>query len=231
LVSIITVTMRPQYMDEVLFNYARQEWEDKELIVVLNKDNMNLNKWKERAKLFDRVRVYQLPEEYPLGRCLNWAIARANSKIIAKFDDDDYYAPYYLSESMKAIQSGKAPIIGKHTAYVYFVKKRALMLYRKGNENRHKKKLKGGTIVFKRTVWDRVKFDEKKVAGSDARWLTECADAGYKAYSVSKENYACIRRGDGNSHTQKRRTKDYMKHCNKICQTGNYVPYVTKKVK
>ncbi len=218
-------------MDDVLFNYARQDWEDKELIVVLNKDNMDLKKWKERAKLFDGVRVYQLPETYTLGYCLNWAIARANSKIIAKFDDDDYYSPYYLRESMNAMNKGKAPIIGKHSSYIYFVKKRALTVYRKGNENKYKSKLKGGTIVFRKSVWNHVKFNENKPAGSDARWLTECAKAGYKAFSVSKENYVCVRRENRKTHTQQKSTKQYMASCKVICKTRNFVPYVTKKVK
>lgn len=228
MITIVTCTMRPAYTKKILGNYSRQRWKNKELIVVLNKDSMSLRKWKRRARKYRRVRVYKLPQKYRLGSCLNYAIRRARGGIIAKFDDDDYYGPGYLRESVRAIRRGKASIVGKHTSYIYFEEKKALMLFRPSGQNKYVKRIKGGTLVFRKRVWRKVKFSSKRVAGSDSRWLIGCRRRGYRIYSVSKKNYVCIRRKNTNSHTQKRSTKAYMKKCKMVKRTRNFKKYVTR---
>ncbi|MDQ1912296.1 glycosyltransferase [Paenibacillus sp. GD4] len=229
--TVIVCTMRPSFIDNVFDNYLRQTWEEKELMIILNRDNMDITEWRERAKGNPDIVVYQLPQEYTLGKCLNWGIARANYPIIAKFDDDDYYGPDYLKESMHAMKKKKAPIIGKTTCYLYFEAEKALMLYRKGMENQYRPKIKGGTLLFKKSVWEKVKFPEKRVAGSDARWLLNCNKAGFKVYSVSKNNYVCIRREDISTHTQKKNNRKYMESCKMISCTSEFVPLITKAYK
>lgn len=229
MVSIIACTMRTSYMDNLFANYERQDWPNKELIIILNKDDMNLNLWKKRAKQYknNEVRVYKLPQEYNLGKCLNWAIAKAKGAFIAKFDDDDYYAPGYLRESVYALRKRKATIIGKNTCYIYFEEKKALMEYRVGRENMNNGGLKGGTLLFRKSVWKKVKFPEYGVDKSDSRWIKKCRALGFMTYSVSKNNYVCVRRANIDSHTQQRSTGTYMSMCKLIRYTDNFIPYIT----
>ncbi len=50
---------------------------------------------------------------------------KAKFNIIAKFDDDDYYGPKYLSDSLKAFDETDAKLIGKGGAtFVYLVGKK-----------------------------------------------------------------------------------------------------------
>jgi glycosyltransferase involved in cell wall biosynthesis len=227
MVSIIACTMRNAFMNNLFSNYERQDFPNKELIIILNSNDMDLKMWKERASQYKSVRVYKLPQSYTLGKCLNWAIARAKGSFIAKFDDDDYYAPGYLRESVEALRKKKAPIVGKHTCFIYFEEKQALMEYRKGRENMHLGRLKGGTLLFRKVVWNKIKFPENRVVGSDSHWLKACRAANYAIHSVSKYNYVCIRRPNTESHTQKRNTKDYMSMCELIRYTNNFIPYIT----
>lgn len=44
MVSVITCTIREEYIENVFKNYEQQLWKDKELIIILNKDTMNLSK-------------------------------------------------------------------------------------------------------------------------------------------------------------------------------------------
>ncbi|WP_284644804.1 glycosyltransferase [Paenibacillus silviterrae] len=231
MVTVVVCTMRPSYIDNVFDNYHRQSWKEKELMIILNKDDMDIGEWYERAKDHKDIVVYQLPQEYTLGKCLNWAIKRASHSIIAKFDDDDYYGPDYLKESMHAMKKKKAPIVGKTTCYMYFEAENALMLFRKGREKQYRPKIKGGTLLFKRSVWDKVKFPENRISGSDARWLLNCGKAGFKVYSVSKNNYVCVRRGDLTTHTQKKSTSNYMAACQMIAFTSDFIPLITKRFK
>lgn len=228
--SIIACTMRPEFMDNIFSNYERQEWHNKELIIILNNDSMSLKAWKKKAKEYDNVRVYKLPERYTLGKCLNWAIERAKGTFIAKFDDDDYYGPHYLKESLLALKAKKAPIVGKHSTYVYFEEKKALMEYRKGKEHMLGRRLKGGTLFFRKSVWKKIKFPEDTIGGSDAKWLKKCYNAGYKIYYVSSKNYVCVRRKNIQSHTQKRATKQYMKSCELVAYTDDFVNFATANI-
>ncbi|GGF98737.1 glycosyltransferase [Paenibacillus abyssi] len=228
MVSIICCTMRNSFMENIFSNYERQSVKKKEMIIVLNRDNMDLKKWKRKAKEYKNIRVYQVSENEKLGKCLNYGIKKAKYDIIAKFDDDDYYAPDYLTESVDTIKKLKVPVVGKHTSYIYFEGKKALMLFREGGEYRHRSKVKGGTLVFKREVWDKVQFDEDQQNGSDSDFLRRCKRNGFKIYSVSKHNYVCFRRENIKSHTQKTSTEEYMARCKLIERTRNYIPIITK---
>jgi glycosyltransferase involved in cell wall biosynthesis len=229
LISIICCTMRPSSMDNVFDNYVRQAIEKKEMIIVLNRDDMDIIKWRRRAKQYKNVTVYQMPEKYQLGKCLNVGIKKAKYNILAKFDDDDYYAPHYLKESLHALKRKKANIVGKHTSFLYFEGPKALMVFRRGGEKQYCRTVKGGTLVFRRSLWDKVKFNEKLTSGSDVKFLRDCRNRGYRVYSVSKYNYVCIRRDNIRSHTQKTDIKKYMARCKLIRHTNNYVPYIQRR--
>ncbi|MGM1048179.1 MAG: glycosyltransferase [Bacillota bacterium] len=228
MVSIIMCTMRPTFIDNIFENYKRQRVEKKEMIIILNRDDMDIKYWRKRAKKYKNVFVYRVAEKYNLGACLNYGIRKAKYDIIAKFDDDDYYAPNYLKESLAALARKKASVVGKHTSYVYFEEKKALMLFRDGGENKYRRKVKGGTLVFRRDVWNKVKFDEQQVNGSDSDFLRKCKRKGYRIYSVSNNNYVCIRRRNIQSHTQKTSTRGYMDKCKLVCYTTNYIPRITR---
>ncbi|NBD22995.1 glycosyltransferase [Paenibacillus glycinis] len=228
MITVIACTMRSSCIDNVFENYDRQLWKNKKMIIVLNNNKMDIAAYKERASQYPagEITVYQLPQKYRLGKCLNYAINKADNGFIAKFDDDDYYGPRFLREAARAIKRGKSSIVGKHTAYLYFKAKRALMVFRRGGERKYKRKVKGGTLVFRKSVWRRVKFPANRKSGTDAKWLTRCVRRGYRVYSVSKRHYVCIRSKNWNSHTQKKSTHRYMRHCRLVRRTKNFRRYV-----
>ncbi|PLR80325.1 hypothetical protein CVD25_14640 [Bacillus canaveralius] len=229
MVSIIACTMRDQMMDNVFANYARQKWETKELIIILNNDRMDLNNWSNRAKKYSNISIYQLPEEKTLGDCLNFGISKARYDIIAKFDDDDYYSPYYLTEAMTAFKKTGAEVIGKGTSFLYFEQNDLLTLYRQGLENKDGSKfLKGGTLMFKKSLFPKIKFPSQK-AGSDSHFRNQCKENNVKMYSTSRYNYVCLRRADLTSHTYQLPPEEYMKNCEVVETTKNFESAVTKR--
>lgn len=98
-VSVITCTNKPIYMNNIFENYWNQTWSEKELIIILNKDDMDLAQWRRKANGDPNIFIYQLPENLSLGQCLNFAIDQTQCDFIAIFDDDDYYAPLYLNNN------------------------------------------------------------------------------------------------------------------------------------
>ncbi|MFE0558233.1 glycosyltransferase [Paenibacillus sp. NPDC058910] len=228
MVSIICCTMRPSFMNNIFSNYERQNFENKELIIVLNRDDMDIDQWREAAKEHKHVSVYKISENSKLGKCLNYGIGQSTYDLIAKFDDDDYYASDYLKEGVSTLKRTGASVVGKHTSFVYFEEKKALMLFRKGGEEKYRRHLKGGTLLFKRSVWDQIKFNEEMERASDAEFLRRCKRSGNRLYSSSRYNYVCNRRKNIDSHTQKTSTEEYMAKCQFISYTDNYISIITK---
>src|SRR5690554_5914043 len=95
--SVITVTNNEIFIDNIFENYDRQIIKDKELIIVLNKNRMNIDNYKSKAKTYSNVKILRIDEKISLGSCLNCAVKIAEYDLIAKFDDDDYYGPKYLA--------------------------------------------------------------------------------------------------------------------------------------
>ena len=226
-VSIITCTIRKEFMNNLFTNYKQQVWKEKELIIILNKDELDLKKWRKKAAKYPNVRVYQLHEKATLGDCLNFGIEKANYDFIAKFDDDDYYGPYYLSNSMGAFQNKDISILGKSSYYVYFKNKRALMLIQ-NKENSFDETVAGATFIFRKEVYQKVQF-EKRSRAEDYFFIEECKKSGYKIYATTKNDFAVIRH-DTDSHTWKISDEDFLEWGELISYTDDFKSIVTDKV-
>lgn len=193
MVSVVTCTIRDYLIDNVFQNYDSQTLVEKELIVVLNKDNMNIELWHEKAKDYGNVSIYQIEEGATLGDCLNFAIEKSKYKYIAKFDDDDFYGPNYLKDAVEGFKNGKdIAIVGKNAYFTYLEEDKKL-LYMDFIENDYVDKVAGATLVFKKELWEEIKF-KKENTGEDYLFIKDCLELGHKVYSGHRYNFAVIRR-------------------------------------
>ena len=128
-VSIITCTKRPAYLQNILNNYLRQDFSPKELIIIINNNAINLEHWRRQAVQYPNVKVLRIDEKIGQGACLNYAANQAVFDYVAKFDDDDYYAPAYLSNAVAALENSGAGVVGKASWFLYFEGSRTLALF------------------------------------------------------------------------------------------------------
>jgi hypothetical protein len=227
-VTIITSTIKPQFMDNVFQNYTRQKWESKELIIILNKDDMDINRWKQEAEKYQNVSVYQLSEEITLGKCLNYGIDQSQYRYVAKFDDDDYYGEDYLTQSMEAFEKTDAAIVGKRTIYMYFENEKVLTLCSTRYENQFTKKiLKGGTIVLDKTYYPSIHFPDTNL-GEDVGIQRQCIEKGLKMYATDRRNFSCVRHDDS-IHTSHKANEKLLKVNKFIAYTEDFRPYLSMK--
>lgn len=226
--SIITCTIREHLINNIIENYTNQLLKDKELIIILNNDKMDINLIKGKIGATQRVSIYQLPQDCTLGECLNYGIEKASYDYIAKFDDDDYYGPEYLVESMNALQKTNANIVGKEEFFVFLKSMNALLLRGRGLSNRYVNHVGGATLVFEKLITDKVKFP-KLVLGEDTEFQKNCINYGYRIYSTSRYNFAAIREKNANEHTWKISDKRLIKHGEIITFTDNFKSIVTKQ--
>lgn len=225
-VSVIISTNKRDLMKNIFNNFNNQKWAKRELIIVLNNDLLNLNEWMKHAEGHQFISIYQLPEQNSLGACLNFAVKKAKYDYIAKFDDDDYYAPRYLTEAMQVFRHKNADLVGKRSYYMYMVKSQLLMLRHPSRENRWSPLIGGGTIIGKKKVFQAVPFVNQKV-GTVFRFVRDCHNRGFRIYSSSRFNYTYLRR-EGKNHTWNPGIKYFLKTSKRVDIMADYRNYVVR---
>ncbi|AIQ11089.1 glycosyltransferase [Paenibacillus durus] len=229
-VSIITCTNRQGYIGNIINNYIRQRHPRKELIIIVNNDKIPLAPYQRLAKKHKNIQVFRVPGHQSLGACLNYAVRKAKNSYIAKFDDDDYYAPYYLTDSLQAFKRTKADIIGKRAHYMYLRGSKTLILRFPQDENRPATKLPGATLVIKRDVLNKVRFPNQSV-GEDDLFCVRSKRKGYKVYSAGRFNFVAIRRKNSSNHTWIISDKELIAHHRTIPNVKNYKRFAQRKPK
>ncbi|WP_051348758.1 glycosyltransferase [Peribacillus kribbensis] len=228
MISVITCTIRDDFMENVFQNFIQQSFALKELIIVLNKDDMNLDKWKERADKHPNIRIYQLHENATLGDCLNFGILKSNYEIIAKFDDDDYYGPDYLRNAFAAFDNKDVMIAGKSSYHIYFKKNKALVFI-PGEAKNFSDSVSGATLIFRKEIFNKIRF-EKTNRAEDYFFLDQAKKLGYTIYSLDPYDFAVIRH-DTDRHSWKISDKELMQWGELLTYTDDFVKLISSESK
>lgn len=228
-ISVITCTNRQNYIDNVFKNFTRQNFKDKELIIILNSNDMNQKEWEEKAKKHENIRIFQLDEELSLGKCLNFGVEKARFNCIAKFDDDDYYGPKYLTDSLNVLLDAGADIVGKAAYHVYFKKSKTLAIRMPNEENSWVDFVNGPTLLFKKDIFKKVSFKDI-TKGEDVAFCKDCISNGFKIYSGNRFHHVYIRHTNEDSHTYVLDDEEFLKCCVIIAEgIENYRHYADSK--
>ncbi|WP_339818468.1 glycosyltransferase [Paenibacillus sp. FSL R7-0216] len=199
-VSIITCTKRRNCMDTLFRNYARQEHPHKELIVILNHPNLRISEYELAARRFPNVRIVSVPDSVSLGACLNLGVKLAKHPLIAKFDDDDYYAPRYLTDSVRILRQTKADIVGKRAHYMQLSGEPRLLFRYPAMAGRYVPLVQGATLLVRRRVFKQVRFPDRS-RGECVRFCASCRAKGFKIYAGSPRHFLAIRQRNSKDHT------------------------------
>ncbi|MTI66468.1 MAG: glycosyltransferase family 2 protein [Firmicutes bacterium] len=223
-VSVITVTNKEKYFENIINNYLRQDHKSKELIIIINKDNISLENWINKTKKHDTIKIFKINEKKSLGFCLNYGVKKAKFSIISKFDDDDYYGKKYLTQVINTFNYTGADIVGKGKYYIYFEGENILAINKGSSQNKFTKHLAGGTISFEKLVFKKVKFKDLTY-GTDQRFLKDCKNNNFRIFSNNKSNYIYVRHKSTNEHTWKMSNKKFLKKC-KILKKSKKLPKI-----
>ena len=182
---------------------------------------MNLAYYRRKVLNLGNVRVYQVNEKISLGQCLNCGIVKSKFPYIAKFDDDDYYSPYYLKEQIEALRQTKSDIVGKNACLVFLAADKQLLIRSPHERNKEVRFVQGGTILFHKRVLRKVRFPDRSL-GEDVAFLQTCSYNGFKTFATSPFNYVYMRRKNKQSHTWKVKDDFYLKGSQPIAVTRDF---------
>lgn len=225
-VTVITCTNRPDSLENILGNYLRQNHSPRELIIVVNNDGINIEDWSRRTEGHSDIKILQLGSNHTLGECLNYAVDHSGYDYVAKCDDDDYYAPKYLSDLMPLFATTGAQIVGKCSMFVYFEGSQTLAIALPGNENIPVSGVAGATMIISKQVFKQVKFTVTNF-GEDSMFLQECVERGIPIFAGDRYNFVCIR-GNPDQHTWQVDEAEYLRYCQIVAYTPDYISMITQ---
>lgn len=169
LVSCIMPTHnRRKFVQQALTYFERQDYPNKELIIVDDGDDQVADLVASKAY----VRYIALSQKMSLGAKRNLACQQARGTIIAHWDDDDWYAPHRLSHQVAPLLAGQADITGLETFRFFDISRwQAWACTPELHKQLFVGDVHGGTLVYQRVVWERLaKFPQVSLA-EDAYFL------------------------------------------------------------
>ena len=160
-----------------------------------------------------RIHYEHLPERQPLGTKRNRLIGRARGGIIVQFDDDDYYAPQYLSTMTMMLERSGADIVklagfflfhalsgkigywdqrvGDGHHFVWGARGIDCAVYKASPDDLHNLMGFGFSYVFRRSLWERTPFPDTGF-GEDSGFIEPALAAGGRCALLDDHIGLCV---------------------------------------
>ena len=192
-----------RWLENIVDNYARQTYEEKNLVLIENGNG--LGRAADDARLVggddshDRVEGVVVMQSgpgpaQPLNAALLWLRTHAApNDWFAKCDSDDYYGPEYLNSITRAIEAG-ADYAGRSSLYIRTTDNR--LWYVEGNPDAYV--FHGPTIAGK--ITSSCDFPVVNDWGEDAEWCLQMRAAGRVPCVLPAEG-VCYQRWGNYCHT------------------------------
>lgn len=116
----------------------------------------------------DRVRYLRLDKRYTIGAKRNLAAELTSARLLANWDDDDWYAPWRLSYQVEQLEASDADLCGLRSLLYY--EPRAERAWRYTPPPGMRPWLADPTLLFTRRFWEENPFPDTSV-GIDCRLL------------------------------------------------------------
>ena len=211
-VSVLMPTMRPENVSRCLDNFKKQTYPNKELILILNNTEFDLDAIRRHSDPIPNVQVLHVDGRTTLGDCLNRGVEAASGQYVAKMDDDDHYGERYLSDSVLAASFSDAEIVGKGLFFVYFESGNTTALFEWTSEHTFMSFVTGGTLFIRTDVVRDILFDSISVR-EDTNFQRAATQAGCRIYAADRFNYIRVRKRGLFSHSDQTPDAEFLKRC------------------
>lgn len=205
-ISILLATMRPQYIEHIASNICCQNYTNLEVIISTEKFNGH-----EREKLAQAIShkrpdipitFIDASEQLTLGDRYNKMARTATGEYLAKFDDDDFYFPNYLTDLILPFSYTDAGIVGKWRCFFWYKDSNETFWRENGSMHSYSTFVSGATMLWRRALMEYIKFPSVK-HGEDSQFQNTARDLGISIYAADPFNFAVFRTDESSYHTWK----------------------------
>ena len=211
-VSVLMPTVRPQNVARCIENFTKQTYQNKELILILNNADFDLDAIRRDAEQIPNVQVLYIDGRTTLGDCLNRGVEAASGDYVAKMDDDDLYGERYLSDSILAASYSGAEVVGKGTHFVYFESLDTTAFYERTAEHTFMSFVRGATLFIRSDVAIEFPFDSLLIK-EDTNFQRAVTRAGCRIYAADRFNFLQVRRSRNTDHTTHTMDDEILRKC------------------
>lgn len=208
--SLITPTIRPEFIPRTVAQFEQLSYPNKELVVVFNGKMDEYLRFKNKYQKRTDIQIHYMPKEKHAGACMNLGIQHAKGDYVFRFDDDDFYGPHYILDYVLYNRCTNADIFGKPAQY-WFLDDDPICNFRKIPHSRYLTvfssrhldhddiPISGNSIGGKKEIFLVEQFPDTYGAADSAFQLT-VQEKEYRCMTTDRLNMAFCRRSDG-SHT------------------------------
>lgn len=146
LVSCIMPTYnRRLFVPQAITYFLRQDYPNKELVIV----DDGTDTITDLIPTDERIRYIRLDQQFSVGRKRNIAVEQSRGKVIAHWDDDDWYHPSYLREvTQHLLQTRDQNAVAGLSSYsVYILEEAALKICQTQG-------IAGATLCYGKSLWE-----------------------------------------------------------------------------
>ena len=211
-VSVLMPTMRPENVLRCLENFRKQTYGNKELILILNNAQFDLDDVRKHTDGIPNVQVLHVEGRTTLGDCLNRGVAAASGHYVAKMDDDDHYGERYLSDSILAASFSDAEVVGKASFFMYFEDAHTTALAEVAREHTFTHFVTGGTMFIRSDVARDIPFDPISLR-EDTNFLHAATQAGCRIYAGDRYNFIRVRTDTLSDHADPTPNTEFLRRC------------------
>ncbi len=117
MVSVITPTHnRSRFLRRALHHFRRQDFREIEWLIL---DDSTEDAAPLQTSGQENIFYRRVSQKLPIGTKRNILIEQARGEYIVQFDDDDYYAPHYVSHMVGALEAQQADLINLRGWFFY----------------------------------------------------------------------------------------------------------------
>ena len=168
-------------------------YQNKELILILNNMEVDLDAVRRDAESIPNVRVLNVEGRTTLGDCLNRGVEAASGRYVAKMDDDHHYGERYLSDSVLAASFLGCRGHREGSFFMYFEESDTTALRENTPDHTFTSSaLTGGTLFIQTDVAREIPFDSISLK-EDTNFQRAAVRAGCLIYSADRFNFVRVR--------------------------------------
>jgi hypothetical protein len=190
-VSIVMATKRPEMLEHALAQVAQQRGVA-ELELVLAPHGFDPGR-------LAGVEVVPQPESMVFGDVLNAAVAAAGGDVVLKMDDDDWYAPDFVSDLLRARAYSGADLVGTADEF-YYLAERDLTVQRRHPGEFYTQWVAGGTLMLDRSLLAAVGGFAPVPRHVDRHLIDALLAVGATIYRTHGLGYVLRRTTDGHTY-------------------------------